>query len=270
MGQPKAPEGFRWEVIKELSDEFEGRVLDSDKWHDHNPSWIGRPPGKFMSSSVSLKDGNLSLQCTPLSPTHDGFSIACGTIQAKQKALYGYYECRMKASQLSTSSNFWFVGKAIESPLGKLGLELIVQFTIGKSEQHNQFMKSNAMVSLKRDDSSKREKAKATDRIKLKSSVSNDFHRYGCWWVDGGTLKFYVDGDYAYTLHPSDKFGNKPFRHPLAMTFVCETFDWQPTPSRSELSDDSLNTTLVDYVRAYRLVKVNESPCSSGNISSPK
>ena len=253
---PKAPPGFRWAQQNELTDEFEGTKLDTQKWYDHNPNWGGRPPGKFMPSSLSVKDGYLHVQCKPLRPADGKFTIASGTIQSKEKALYGYYECRMKASQLSTSSNFWFVSEQIKLPEGTMNQELIVQFTMGKSTQHKDFMKSNAMVAFKpTGDRTVREKAKKTDRIKLNSSVADDFHTYGCWWVDANTLKFYVDGRYAYTIHPSTKFHEHPFQYPLSINLICETFDWQPLPTDEELVDDTKNTAMIDYVRSYRLVK---------------
>ncbi|HBE67520.1 MAG TPA: hypothetical protein DDW52_05155, partial [Planctomycetaceae bacterium] len=253
---PTAPHGFRWESIDSLTDEFDGKQLDRSKWHDHNPNWVGRAPGKFMPSSVAVEDGLLRIQLEPLIPADGEFTIAAGTIQAKQRALYGYYECRMKASQLSASSNFWFVSDDIKLNGGSLKQELIAQFTIGKSDQHKDFMKSTAMSAYKsKDAGTQRRKTKVTDQVKLASSVADDFHTYGLWWVDANTLVFYADGKHAYTLHPSKKFDARPFRHPLSMTFVCETYDWQPIPTARELVDEAKNTALIDYVRSYRLVK---------------
>lgn len=252
---PEPPAGFRWVVNHTFTDEFSGSELDASKWHDHNPSWIGRPPGKFMPSSVSVDGGFLNLQVTPLDPPQGEFSIAAGTIQSKSKeAHFGYYECRMKASKLTTSSNIWMVGDGMEIPGGKLGFELIIQFTIGGSDEHASYMKSNAMVAFRSDgEGARNEKAKQTDRLKLRSEVSDEFHTYGCWWVDANTIKFYVDGEYAYTLKPSTKFDEHPFRHPLSFNLVCEAFDWQPLPSVSDLNNPKLNTAYFDYVRAYTL-----------------
>lgn len=253
---PKAPNGFHWELQEGLTDDFDGSKLDTRKWHDHNPNWIGRVPGKFMPSSVSVKDGHLHIQLKPLVPADGEFTIASGTIQSKQKARYGYYECRMKASRLSASSNFWFVSDQIKLPKGTMNQELIIQFTIGKSDEHRSYMKSNAMVAFKsKGEGAKREKAKKTDRVKLASSVSDDFHTYGCWWVDANTLKFYVDGEYAYTLHPSTKFHDHPYQFPHSINLICETFDWQPLPTTEELTDETKNTAMFDYVRSYRLVE---------------
>lgn len=270
LNLPTAPDGYRWAKNEALTDEFDGTQLDSGKWHNHNPKWAGRPPGKLVPSAVSVKNGHLRIQCTPLKPVDGKFSIACGTIQSKAKALYGYHECRMKASKLSTSSNFWFVGDHVKTLQGTQGGELIVQLTIGNSQQHNQFMKSNVMVSMKRNGKdTKREKAKATDRIKLGSGVADEFHIYGCWWVDASKLKFYVDGEYAYTINPSTKFGEAPFRNPLSMNLICETFNWQPVPTEAELTDDTKNTALFDYVRSYRLVKRNEKFTDVGSATAP-
>ncbi len=210
-----------------------------------------------MPSSVRVDDGFLKIQMTPLDPPQGDFSIAAGAIQSKSKeALYGYYECRMKASKLTASSNIWMVGDGLEIPGGELGFELIVQFTIGGSEEHKDHMKSNVMTAFRPEGKGAiKEKAKQTDRAKLKSEVSEAFHTYGCWWVDANTFRFYVDGEYAYTIKPSTKFDAHPFRHPLSFNLVCETFDWQPLPTRSELSNPELNTAYFDYVRSYVLVE---------------
>jgi hypothetical protein len=162
----------------------------------------------------------------------------------------------MKASKLTASSNIWMVGGGLEIPGGTLSYELIAQFTIGGSPEHKDYMKSNAMVALKPEGVGRKlEKAKQTDRTRLSSEVSEDFHTYGFWWVDANTFHFYVDGEYAYTIQPSTKFDDHPFRHPLSFNLVCAVFDWQPLPTYSELTDSTLNTAYFDYVRTYVLAK---------------
>jgi beta-glucanase (GH16 family) len=123
---PTPPEGYQWVRNEAFSDEFDGSELDHDKWHDHNPRLMGRPPGKFMPSSVSVQDGLLQIKSTVLDPPRGEFTIACGAIQSKaQDALYGYYECRMKASSISTSSTFWLTSDPKKVPGGKINLGLI-------------------------------------------------------------------------------------------------------------------------------------------------
>tara|TARA_Y100001934_G_scaffold253174_1_gene317924 strand:+ start:26 stop:604 length:579 start_codon:yes stop_codon:yes gene_type:complete len=189
--------------------------------------------------------------------SEDGYTIACGAVQAKSRsALYGCYECRMKASGLTASTAFWMVSDPIKHPPGELKQELIVQLSIGKSKQFGHHMKSNAMSGLK-EPGKERLKAEVTQRAKLKSGAADEFHTYGCWWIDANTMKFYADGQHVYTINPSTKFDAKPFRHPLKITLTCSTFDWQPKPTKEELTDPKLNSALFDYVRAYKLVKTD-------------
>ena len=59
---PVAPEGTeRWVYNEAISDEFEGTSLDTAKWFDHNPSWIGRQPSLFRPENVRVEDGMLIL-----------------------------------------------------------------------------------------------------------------------------------------------------------------------------------------------------------------
>ena len=45
---------------------------------------------------------------------------------------------------------------------------------------------------------------KKTDVVSLDTAPSGeDFHTYGCWWVDANTVKFYFDGKYMFTLKPT-------------------------------------------------------------------
>jgi hypothetical protein len=51
----------------------------------------------------------------------------------------------------------------------------------------------------------------------------------------------------------------KPFRHPMMMNLVCETYAWEQVPTDEELADNERNTAYFDYVRTFRLVK-DKSP----------
>lgn len=257
---PQPPEGFHWEVNESFSDEFEGTQLNSSKWHDHNPKWKGRPPGKFVPASVSVEDGYLKIRSTKMQQPDGEYTIACGAVQSKANdALYGYYECRVKASQITTSTTFWLVSDNIQTPDGTLHLELDIQESIGGAQRFEKFkshMSSNTHVSLRppgKDAETK--KVKAGGHVALKSGVADDFHTYGCWWIDANTMKFYADGQYAFTIEPSTELTAHPFSHPMKMNLVCETYSWETVPTDEELSDDQRNTAYYDYVRAFKLVK---------------
>ena len=40
-----------WKFIPELSDEFDGKRLDTAKWYPYNPGWKGREPGYFSPAA---------------------------------------------------------------------------------------------------------------------------------------------------------------------------------------------------------------------------
>ncbi|WP_404309453.1 family 16 glycosylhydrolase [Neorhodopirellula lusitana] len=259
-GLPSPPEGYRWEKNEAFSDEFDGDQLDSAKWYDHNPRWKGRAPGLFVPSAISVGDGYLCIRCGVLDPPQGEFSVACGAVQSKAKtALYGYYECRMKASSIPTSSTFWLTSESKKVDGGRLSFELDIQECVGRADRFAVFtthMKSNTHVNFQAE-----EKGAETQRrheggqAPLKSKVDDEFHTYACWWVDATTVKFYADGEYQFTVHPPVDFGEAPFDFPMFMNLVCETYDWNARPTVEELSDDTRNATFYDYVRSYRLVK---------------
>ena len=255
---PDPPAGFKWVLNAPYSDEFEGTGLDTDKWHDHYPNWEGRVPGKFVPSSISLQDGFLQIRCTVLDPPQDDFTIACGAVQTKaQEARYGYYECRMKASNISTSSTFWLKNISGGHQRPYKATELDIQECIGNAQRWENFadhMNGNTHLTVFSADKTEESlNAKKGDRYKMKTRASEAFHTYGCWWIDANTMNFYCDGEEAFTITPSTEFDETPFDQPMFVNLVCETYAWEVAPTTEELMDDSRNTTYYDYVRAYKL-----------------
>jgi len=105
------PPGGKWTPIPELTDEFEGENLDSEKWHDHNPGWLGRYPGLFSTNNVSVSDGKLHLTARVEEPNHPDKKFHTFTTAAvKSKALvkYGYFEVKCRPMKSKASSAFWF------------------------------------------------------------------------------------------------------------------------------------------------------------------
>lgn len=263
-----APEGFKWVPNPAFCDEFDGNALDTEKWHDHYPGWKGRVPGLFVPSAVSIKDGFLQIKSTLMEEPqgeNGEWTIACGAIQSKaQNAKFGYYECRMKASQVSTSSTFWLKNpRSNERPF--LSTELDIQECIGHAQRWPAFgdsMIANTHVQLypRKEDAPKTEEEKKSLKGSQKhthsigSRVCDDFHIYGCWWVDPNTMRFYLDGEFAFEITPPQHIVDNPFDQEMFVNCVCEIYTWEVTPTPEELSDDNKNTTYYDYVRAYKLV----------------
>ncbi len=286
---PEAPEGYRWVVNEDFSDEFDGRKLNTKIWHAKSPYWTnGRPPAQFKAENVSVRGGNLRITNTILYPTEgndgkpgDKYSLAGGAVASvSQEAHYGYYETRMKASMTTMSSTFWLCNKGFEEetvmPDGtkvkrRHSQELDIIETMGvvrtlkngeKSWNYNfnQRMNSNTHYWMRGGN------MEAVDLTSPKVDVTShetepsgeNFHTYGCWWVDANTVKFYFDGKYMYTVHPNTNIKEKPFSNPMFMHLVTETYDWEPgVPTADDLKDKKDATTYYDWVRSYKLEKID-------------
>lgn len=285
---PTAPEGYKWVVNEDYTDEFNGRHLNTRKWYAKSPYWTnGRPPATFKAENVSVKKGCLRIINTVLSPTEgndgkpgDKYSLAGGAVASvKKEAHYGYYETRMKASLTTMSSTFWLSNKPVEKKIMKDGKwirtwssqELDIIETMGIigtvnpdnpwNERWNMQMNSNAHYWYQE------QGGKRTSYTSNRSDVESyetdpsaeDFHTYGCWWVDANTVKFYYDGKYMYTIKPTTEFTDTPFDRPMFIHLVTETYDWEPkVPTESDLKDKDKSTTYYDWVRAYKLVPIEE------------
>jgi beta-glucanase (GH16 family) len=258
---PPAPEGYVWQVNEAFTDEFDGDSLDTEKWHDHHPFWEGRPPARFMPSSVSLADGHLVLRAGLLDEPMGEFTVAGGAVVSKSlEAFYGYYEVRMKASLTSMSSTFWFSNQGAPFGDGMIAHELDVNEAIGAPNRfpgHKDQMHSNTHSVYWGPDG--KETAEAKGAVDLVPPAGEAFHVYGAWWVDANTVDFYLNDEYVYTIHPDTRFSDTPFDRPMHLNLVMETYDWQEPPTREELTDETRNATRYDWVRAWVLVKESDA-----------
>lgn len=105
------PLAGKWKPIPELTDEFEGGMLDSTKWYDHNPDWEGREPGFFSKNNVSVSDGKLHLTARAenlqdLAQRYHTFTTAA--VKSKTLVKYGYFEIECRPMKSKASSAFWF------------------------------------------------------------------------------------------------------------------------------------------------------------------
>jgi beta-glucanase (GH16 family) len=99
-----------WKYEPSISDEFEQEKLDTTKWYNVNPTWIGRAPSLFRASNVTLEDGMLVLtgKREEVADAPEGYhTFTSAAVQSKQKVLYGYFEIRCKPMNSALSSAFW-------------------------------------------------------------------------------------------------------------------------------------------------------------------
>ncbi|MEM9917245.1 MAG: family 16 glycosylhydrolase [Bacteroidota bacterium] len=251
---PEPPKGYHWEKNSEFSDEFNEAQLDNTKWYDRSPYWVhGRPPATFRASAVSVQNGMLQIKNQPLVPKDEKYHIAGGAVASVSKqALFGYYEVRMKASSISMSSTFWLKNKPESPDCPREQQELDIVEAVGMKKRgydFNNYMKSNSHI-FRWDCDGKKTVLSEGGQCEIVPPASEAFHNYACWWVDENTLKFYLDGEHKFTVHPK-----KPFDRPMYMHLVTETYNWEDPPTTEELTNDAINTTYYDWIRSYKLVK---------------
>ncbi|MEM9830440.1 MAG: family 16 glycosylhydrolase [Bacteroidota bacterium] len=256
---PPAPEGYEWVKNESFSDEFNGLSLDTTKWYDRSPYWVhGRPPATFRAYSVSVKDGNMQIKNSVLEGD-EKYSIAGGAVASRSKdAYFGYYEVRMKASSISMSSTFWLKNKPESDDCPREQLELDIVEVVGMQKTGHDFRNVLHVNSHIFHTDCEGEKVVKSEggTCEISPAANEAFHTYGCWWVDETTLKFYLDGEYQFTVNPSTYFRDKPFNRPMYMHMVTETYNWESPPTEEELNNDKINTTYYDWVRSYTLEKV--------------
>lgn len=258
-GPPPAPEGFEWVANPDYTDEFDGRSLDTDKWHDHHPRWRGRPPAKFMPGNVSVRGGHLRLTNGMLDQPDGEFTIGgAAVVSKKTEARFGYYECRLKASSISMSSTFWMSNGGHHYPgIGRISQELDILETVGGPKRNPSFaahMNSNTHVWHNGESRS------AGSKARLPTRSNEDFHTYGAWWVDANTVHFYLNNTHVGTVEVDTSLIPRPFEHPMHINMVTETYNWETPPAPDEVNDPARNTTLIDWVRAYTLEPSGGAP----------
>ncbi|MEM6644954.1 MAG: family 16 glycosylhydrolase [Bacteroidota bacterium] len=247
---PAPPDGMQWALNDALSDEFNGERLDLDKWTPFHPYWDGREPSQFVVANVSLGDGNALLKATPKVQSMDEVRdpesdvwVNSSCITSKEPiAEYGYYEARMKASELSMTSSFWLQGTYSE-------IDVVEQLGAPKVHPHKNFwmlMNTHYYKTGWAND-------KATpEHWRMPSGSADDFHTYGVWWKDESTIWFYHNNEKVAEITPGG-----PFDEPMYMFFDTEVFVWEGLPSLANLNDDTRNTMQVDWVRSWTLEPAN-------------
>jgi hypothetical protein len=230
--------------MERLSDTFSGSSLDRSKWLDTNPKWSGRFPSLFRAANISVDDGLLHLATTTLEQNIGGSQstswIAAATIRSRdQAASYGYYEARMRASDMATTSSFWLKGTYSEIDITE---------AVGASNKRPRM--SNQMHASSHYLSGGRKVDQVTTALVATATPVTDWHTYGVWWKDSRTLWFYLDNRIV-----SKQITRGDFTEPMFLYFDTEAVeDTDGLPDLKSLRDPRKNTMLVDWVRAYKLV----------------
>ena len=242
------PEGSRWIPIPELTDEFNGKTLDAAKWHDHNPTWQGRPPGLFAKTNVTVKGGKLHLRAmaedAPNAP--EGYhTFTTAAVQSKTLVRYGYFEIKCRPMKSKASSAFWFY-HATDAEW----TEIDVFEICGAGKEWEGKYHTNAHVF--RSPTVKRHQQNAGIWEAPFDFTAED-HIYALEWNEK-LIRWHVDGKVVRELE------NKHWHQELTLNFDSETMpEWFGLPDKAALPA----IFSIDYVRAWKAVPMESNPMPS-------
>ncbi|SHJ85107.1 Beta-glucanase, GH16 family [Maribacter aquivivus] len=261
-GEDPKPTTQKWKIVKNMSDEFEGKKVDEKKWQISGQGWIGRAPGLFQSENIKVEDGGLKIT-TKLLPqpvikqgkeyTHGG-----GYVGSKNGMTYGYYECEMKANKTFMSSTFWLINESKElEGCDKRTTELDIQESVGQITNDAEWMK-NFDQSMNSNTHSRNipegceyKKGSNKSGAQLGRKVYDDFHVYGVWWKSKDEVQFFLDGKFLAKVTPPADYDIEMY-----LRMVVETYNWNPVPEDGGMSGtEEERTTTYNWVRSWELVE---------------
>jgi beta-glucanase (GH16 family) len=229
-----------WLKFEPMSDEFEGKELDLNKWHVGMEWWKGRQPALFSDKNVTVSDGKLHLtmrkEKLPEKFEKQGYhDYTSAALHTKARASYGCYEVKAKPMNSGGSSSFWFQVEDTPEWLTEIDV-----FEIGgkaKGFEHKYHMTLHVF---------------RTPQEKKHWSVggawvapwrlAEDYHVYGLDW-EKDEIRFYVDGVLVRSVE------NTHWHQPLYLIFDSETMPkWFGMPEDKDLP----STFSVEYVRAWK------------------
>ncbi len=266
----------KWSLVKNVSDEFNGKKLDIKKWcadpTANGWSWQGGGESLFTPESVSVEDGAMIITVGAFDTprivddygTQKSFKYHSALVRSLATSGVGrYYECRMKMNKTELGGGFWLMtppapGKKHEIDV----IECIGQQNEGLTHgwaynaDWTHIMHSNA-IHRTSDINPKDERDSGVKRLNFKNS--DRYVVYGAWWKSPTEIVCFMDGEYVYTMIPpkDDATGEQVlFDLQSAVQMSIENYDWNPVPKDGgkvvSLPEED-RQTLFDWVRVWEV-----------------
>ena len=255
-----------WVLNAELSDDFNGTEIDTDKWFVEGGNgdyyiWKGRAPSQFVPHNVSVADGKLKLR-TAWEPDYkfyeesysDGnmgtskygeykgelMPVTTAGVLTNKRFLYGYMEVRSKVGNAAITGAFWAIGHEQELDIYEL---------MGNPKNKKGNIKEDSYLATAHDWSPPAQRpTKIFNHVEdLDFRTADDFHVYGAeWGVD--YLKLFIDGKMIRHF-TQDQLGTAfVLNNPMEIWLDSEIFFWLGMPDKEELPVDFE----IDYMRIWQ------------------
>ena len=263
MSDPENKGG--WVLNEEISDEFEGTSLDTNKWFIEGQNgdyyiWKGRAPSQFAPHNVILEDGKLKLR-TKWEPdfdfvkekyadgAHDDqygvfegepLPVTTAAIITKKRFLNGYMEVKSKVGNSAMTGAFWAIGYE---------QELDVYEQMGNPKIEGTIL-ANSVRSAVHDWSPpavRPTKAFGYDEKNLPYRTADEFHVYAAEWGED-YLKVYRDGKLTYEVTQEELGIDWVLNNPMEVWLDSEVFKWLGVPHKEELPADFE----IEYMRVWQ------------------
>ncbi len=263
IAQPKPPQGYQWEVVPHLSDEF-------DKWDDkkwYKPMWNYGVPVQMLAKNSGVSKGKLWIKATHGSDRKRWFQTS--RVQSKEQIKYPMYtESRIRTAHISAYNTFWMNNGDASN---RDEIDIIENNSNPSCNCQPDFpwqMSSQYFITVnKNNDRAKGnfDNRKLSANNPLRGKKWNEaFHTVGVWWIDKNTIQFYLNGE------PTRKVTTKRnFTRDLNLVWDLWTKDvpWLGgLANKKDLKNDKVNTMYVDWVHTYKLKRSKTS--SARTISS--
>lgn len=261
-GSDPKPEGKKWVLVENMSDEFNTNKLDKQKWQDYPNGdgwmWEGRPPGLFRARNIKLKDGNMNITVSKLKKPYENngrkYTHQGAIVRSFNPGQVGwYYETRMKANKTVMSSTFWLMTKYDCEKKEELDIQECVGTITDKTEKwakhFDEIFHSNA-IHRKTDCNPKPTQLQGA--VKTPTKNWERYYVYAAWWKSPEEVQFFLDGEYKYSIKPSITWDM-----PAYLQMAIETYDWNPIPEDGGLVESGTweeRTTKYDWIRTWKLM----------------
>ncbi len=258
---PVCPLGADWKLVETVSDEFDGKKLDTAKFWDFNPTFHGRKPAYFDRRNVAVRKGVLELWARVQKPDkvtmenkvrgYDKYTTS--TLKSKQRIRYGYFETRAKAMKASVSAAFWLYDP-LDGPAkytsGDFSEEIDIFEVFGRpAKKANDSIYFATVHRMETPYVEAIVRSKQTPmknksfQTKVAFDFTEDFHVYGLLWTPE-ELVWYIDGKEVFRRE------NDYFKRPLHVMLDTEIMEaWVGLPDAKDLP----GKMEVDYVRVWQL-----------------